>query len=286
MDESDEGTMKIQARKFVAAATIVMIFTTQARASWFSDLTGVNIDPWQGQFQIGPPQPGQALQRLPDVIQRLPQDVANLANPLGLALAASVREGEAQASYGARPIPPAIFQQLQGFFDPAFLVGVRYNTFDSASINLQTAVMLLNNDVAAITLNSVIVFRSDADAQNPVLWAHELTHVIQYRTMGIDTFANVYTTNAWILENQAIDNQNRFAQLSAQGQGGPFQNQQVEYFLIMGRCYYGDANQVLYPADPGTGQVIGQAEGRIFFQNGQYIAQNLTGQTFLAIRTK
>lgn len=278
--------MRMQARKVVAIAAVLAMLNTNAHASWFSDLTGVNIDPWKGQFQIGPPQPGQALQRLPGVIQRLPQDMANLANPAGLALAASVRQGEAQANYGARPIPPAIFQQLQGYFDPAFLAGVRYNTFNNSSINLQSAVMMLNNDVAAITLNNVIVFRDESYTQNPVLWAHELTHVLQYQHMGIDTFANVYTTNAWILENQAIDNQNRFSQFLAQAQGGGSQVQQFAYFLINGGCYYGDANQIIYPADPGSGQIIGPAAGRVYFQNGQYIAQALNGQMFLAQRTR
>ena len=280
--------MKTHFQRALAFVMIGALLSTQAHASWFSDLTGVNIDPWKGQFQIGTPQPGQAIQRLPDVIRRLPQDVANLANPAGLALAAAVRQGEAQASNGAQPIPPNVYQQLQGYFDPGFLQSVRYNTFDSGvGISLESAVMMLNNDVAAITLNDIIVFRNQNDAQNPVLWAHELTHVIQYRTMGIDTFANVYTTNAWILENQAIDNQNRFAQVLAQrGNGFNQGQQQFAYFNVSGQCLYGDQAGNLYPANPFTGQVIGPANGRVYFQNGQYFAVDAMGRTFLAIRTR
>jgi hypothetical protein len=253
--------------------------------SWFSDLTGVNVDPWKGQFQVGTPQPGQAIQELPGEISRLPQNVANLYNPFGLALAAAIRNGEAQARNGAQSIPMQMFQELSGFFDPGFLQSVLFNSFESSQISLQSAMMIFNNHVGAITLNDVIVFRTNADTIAAELWSHELTHVLQYRYMGIDTFANVYTTNSWILENQAIDNRNRFVQTRNPAfAGGPFQ--QVAYFTVNGQCYFEDSNGVLFPADPMSGQVIGPAVARIVFQNGQYFAVDASGQYYPAIRTR
>lgn len=183
--------------------------------SWWSDLTGVDLNPWKGHFQVGAPHPGEAIQQLPAAISRLPQDVANLANPLGLALAIAIRNGESQAMNGAQGIPPYIIGELQGFFDVGFLQSVWINSFDRNQISLQSEIMIFNDHTGAVTLNNVIVFRYSGNMAQNTLWAHELTHVIQYRTMGIDTFANVYTTNSWILENQAIDNANRFAQTHA-----------------------------------------------------------------------
>lgn len=269
-------------RRALVVVVVTALLSVPAQASWFSDLTGVNIDPWHGQFQIGIPQPGRAIQQLPDQIRQLPQSIGNLFNPAGLALAAAVRQAEGQAGFGARPIPASVYQGLLPFFAPGFLQSVHYNTFDRARITLDSAVLLFNNDIVAITLNDVVVFRNEDDAQNVVTWAHELTHVQQYRYMGIDTFANVYSTNAWILENQAIDQQSRVAQAIWGGQ--PIQ--QSAYFNVNGHYLYGDAAHNLFPANPLTGQVLGPANGRVFLQNGQYWAVDSLGVTWLAIRVR
>jgi hypothetical protein len=275
--------MKSHIKKITAVLTMIGLFSTQSQASWLSDALGVNIDPWAGKFQIGMPQRGRAIQQLPGVIQRLPQDAANLLNPMGLALAASVRQAEAQASYGARPIPFDVYQQLQPFFPPDVLQSVRFNTFDSTRITLDSAVMLLNNDVAAITLNSIVVFRGENEAQNSVVWAHELTHVLQYRARGIDTFANTYTTNAWILENEAKDAETRIdLMLSGNLQAA----QQFAYFFVTGQYLYGDAIGNLYPADPRNGIVVGPPNGRVYFQSGQYWAVDMYGRTWPAQRVR
>jgi hypothetical protein len=160
-----------------------------------------------------------------------------------------VRQAQAQASYGARPIPASVYQQLQGYLLPTFCRA--YNTFDNARISLDNAVMLLNHDVVAITLNDIIVFRNENEPENAYTWAHQLTHALQYRNMGIDAFANTYTTNAWVLENQAKDNAARFAQTLAAGQGQQVQ-QQFAYFNVTGQFLYGDAYGNLYPANPAS----------------------------------
>ena len=41
----------------------------------------------------------------------------------------------------------------------------------------------------AITLGEVIAFSDGAQAQEVEVWAHELTHVIQYEELGIEAFA-------------------------------------------------------------------------------------------------
>src|SRR5690606_37525796 len=61
----------------------------------------------------------------------------------------------------------------------------------------------------AVTLVDTIVFSSRYGASRRFLWAHELTHVMQYRELGIEDFARVYVTNPQLLERQAWDNARR-----------------------------------------------------------------------------
>jgi hypothetical protein len=298
------------------ASLILSMSIPQASASWLSDFLGVNIDIPAGKVQIGTPQPIPALQRLPGVISRLPQDIANLANPAGDALAFALRQAKAQASFGAQPIPPYIRQVLQPYFPPDILNSVRFNTFDRARIGLDSAVMMLNNDVAAITLEDITVFRNQADAQTAyLLWAHELTHVIQFRSRGIDTFANMYTTNSWVLENEAKDRAAWVYQqttAAAYDFGPPAPPPPVQatsnfnnfsYYNINNGLYAADANSawvdpsgaiimgLLYPCNPQTGVLIGPAVAVMTQQtmgpsNGRYIAFDSRGNAFFAIRLK
>jgi len=62
----------------------------------------------------------------------------------------------------------------------------------------------------AITLGEVIAFSDGMEAQEDVeLWAHELTHVIQYEELGIETFAFEYLRDFSNLESQASSNASR-----------------------------------------------------------------------------
>ena len=52
--------------------------------------------------------------------------------------------------------------------------------------------------------------KKNTQAQQDVeVWAHELTHVIQYEQLGIETFAFEYSYDFTDLENQARDNASR-----------------------------------------------------------------------------
>ena len=66
-------------------------------------------------------------------------------------------------------------------------------------------------DAAAITLIDVVLFRSDADARHDLkLWAHELTHVEQYRRWGVDGFVARYVADSGAVEREAYANADRF----------------------------------------------------------------------------
>lgn len=60
LGENGEKQMNRHLNRAIAVAMMGSLLSVQAHASWFSDLTGVNIDPWHGKFEIGPPQPGRA----------------------------------------------------------------------------------------------------------------------------------------------------------------------------------------------------------------------------------
>jgi hypothetical protein len=181
-------------------------------------------------------------------------------------------------------MPPAIRQQLQAYFPADVLQSVRYTTFDAARLGLDTAVMMLNNDVVAITLEDLVVFRNEAEANSVGTWAHELTHVLQYRSRGVETFANTYTTNAWALENEAKDNARRISTALAGAPG--LTADQFAYFNVTGQFLYGDVYGNLYPADPASGRILGPPNGRVFLFNGQYFAVDSFGREFLAVRVR
>ena len=62
----------------------------------------------------------------------------------------------------------------------------------------------------AITLGEVIAFSDGMQATQDVeVWAHELTHVMQYEQLGVETFAFQYSYDFTDLEDQARDNASR-----------------------------------------------------------------------------
>lgn len=137
--------------------------------------------------------------------------VLNQANRLlGKALQRWVEESRQRAlANGVSPIPPGIREQLQAFFDPEILETVRYRVGDEIPTTL-THALLQNPDVSAVTLVDLIVFQHAEDAQsNVALWAHELTHVQQYRELGIDVFTTRYVRDYVSLESPAYQMQSR-----------------------------------------------------------------------------
>ena len=121
----------------------------------------------------------------------------------GRALGEAIRHSRNAAIGQTQPIPANIRERLRDFFSDDVLNRARYKVGDSgvASVARNT---LFNPNVGAITLDDVIVFRSDADArENHSLWAHELRHVAQYLEWGVNSFAVQYVKDAGRVENEA-----------------------------------------------------------------------------------
>jgi hypothetical protein len=140
--------------------------------------------------------------------QQWGQDLGGLAAQL---LAQWIAESRQQMlSSGTRPVPPQIVQSLAGYFPPELLNQVRYRSGGSTEMSLP-GLMFQYGDAAAITLVDVVMFRSEADAQTDTkLWAHELTHVMQYRRWGVDGFASRYVADSNAVEREAYGNADRY----------------------------------------------------------------------------
>lgn len=204
-------------RKFRCAAiamVLLLLNADLARASWLSEITGVDINIPAGTISFRVPRPD----AIPDMLKNLPQDILEALNPQGQQLAFLIREAQAQAKNGAQPIPAAIRSLLQSFFPAYILDKARWNVYDANRWTLDSLVLgtdcsdlhlpfNIDCKMGALTLDQTIVFRGSADAQNNfVTWAHELVHVSQYDSMGIDGFAFVYASpGAYSLEKQAYD---------------------------------------------------------------------------------
>lgn len=112
---------------------------------------------------------------------------------------------------GVSPIPPQIYQGLVGFFHPYVLNRVRYRSGWGNELALPSLAFHYG-DAAAITLGpDIVMFRDENEAQNNLsLWAHELTHALQYERWGTLDFAKRYVKDHTGVEREAIDNAARF----------------------------------------------------------------------------
>jgi hypothetical protein len=112
---------------------------------------------------------------------------------------------------GVRPVPPAVYRSLLGYFPAALLQRCRFATGSSRALTLP-ALAFSYGDATAITLGDVILFKTERLADTDLkTWAHELTHVMQYQRWGVDGFADRYVRDSAAVEQEAIDNANRFA---------------------------------------------------------------------------
>jgi hypothetical protein len=126
-------------------------------------------------------------------------------------LAELIESGRQQAiADGVRAIPPAVYRSLLGYFPAALLQKVRFASGATKPLTLP-ALAFTYGDAIAVTLGDVVLFKSERRARSDLkVWAHELTHVMQYQRWGIDGFAARYVRDSAAVEQEAIDNANRF----------------------------------------------------------------------------
>lgn len=186
-------------------AFLMLFIPSYVSASWLSEITGIDIDLNRGSISVKPPN----IAAVPQMIQNLPKDLGQaLLNPVAPALATTIRSSRGQAlNRGVQAIPPQIRQDLAPYFPPQILDKVRWTTADGVSID--GALKNWLNQEGAVTYDEVIVFANSGLTNSTELWAHELTHVLQYSQMGIETFAFQYSVDWNGIESQARSNATR-----------------------------------------------------------------------------
>jgi len=176
-----------------------------AEASWLSNITGVDVNIPRGTVTFGVPRPDQ----IPQMLQNLPKDTAQFfLNPLGGGLAFEIRRAKESARQNCSPVPADVATPLAAFFPPGLFPGVCAAVVGNGST--LDAWAIRDFGMAAITLEDVIVFRSSEDAHDAVLWSHELTHVLQYRRLGVEGFAALYASPALDALEQEARNFDQF----------------------------------------------------------------------------
>jgi hypothetical protein len=111
-------------------------------------------------------------------------------------------QGRNIAETGSLPIPPYIRKQLTGYSTEDSMKNVRYRIGNLGSLNLATVPEQVGF-ADAVTLIDVVVFRDAIAAATVSLWAHELTHVDQFRKWGVHGFAVRYAQDWQAVEAPA-----------------------------------------------------------------------------------
>lgn len=190
-------------KKSILPSLFFILFVTQTNAqSFLARITGIDVDLNRGTVSVKAPE----IKAIPQMIQNLPKDVGQaLLNPNAPVLASAIRFSRGQAlNRGVQAIPANVKQQLAPYFPPSILENARWTTANGVSID--GALKNWFNQEGAVTLDEVIVFSDAALTNNVELWAHELTHVLQYSQMGVETFAFQYSYDWNSLEGQARTN--------------------------------------------------------------------------------
>jgi hypothetical protein len=121
---------------------------------------------------------------------------------------------ESAIANGVKPVPAQIHRELLGFFPESLLRKARYASGQADAISIP-GLALEYGHIDAITLVDVILFQDDhAALTDAKLWAHELTHVMQYERWGVEGFARRYLQDYHAVEHEAISNADRFVSWS------------------------------------------------------------------------
>lgn len=121
----------------------------------------------------------------------------------GPALAAAIRLARAEALRGpVKRLPAALKRTFAPHYSGNALDKARW-LVAAPSSPLGRLLARWPVKEGAVTLGEVIVFKTERAARSPLLFAHELVHVEQYRRLGIDGFAQRYSVARTSMEDEA-----------------------------------------------------------------------------------
>lgn len=126
---------------------------------------------------------------------------------LAATLANALRSSQEQARQaGTQPIPPQIHAALLTWYPADLLQGIDYRV--GVGVGADTTLQswsIRYGDAVAVTTIDTITFANAFDATNDVaLWAHEVTHVEQFRRWGVMDFARRYVRDHLAVEREAL----------------------------------------------------------------------------------
>jgi hypothetical protein len=181
----------------------------------------------------------------------------------GAALAQMIIQSHNTAINGSMSIPSTIRQQLTGYASEDSMNRVRYKAGDNGALNL--AHLIEQGGMAsAVTLIDVVVFRGPSEAEDPSIWAHELTHVDQYRDWGVNSFAVQYVRNWHGVEDPAYAKGNSYASWAAnQGDASTDPAQQFGNFCYANGGRYGPGPGLAVGSQCVANTPVGQMAGTI-----------------------
>ena len=120
-------------------------------------------------------------------------------NPLQVTaapLAAAIRAARERHAVNAKPLPDDVKKALTAHFDAATLNRAKY-AVGTVEITLPNFIgkgnKFMGNDYAVV-VDDIIVFSSDPPSYDKAAfwWAHEVTHIDQYRRVGVESFSFKY----------------------------------------------------------------------------------------------
>lgn len=186
--------------RLAAALLLAAIAAAPAQASWREDWR----DAWDQGAVAAEDAAREAASRSERALRdrRIPTEVAP-------ALAVTIRLSRERAyATGVRRAPDHVIRALSPYFSPALLNQVRWRP-PMPRPSMSGLLVGWYFREGAVTLNDVVLFSDARLAQDVAFWAHELTHVEQYRRYGVDGFAQRYVSDWESLEREATQRANR-----------------------------------------------------------------------------
>lgn len=128
---------------------------------------------------------------------------------LAFPLAAAIRDARAKYDGQAQPLPSEVKQILAPIIPPDVLARARW-VVDDFRLALPAAInsgqKLFSGTDHAVVVDDIIVFSrrpGSSEIGDLEWWAHEIYHVYQYSSFGVDEFAYRYAKDWASLENEA-----------------------------------------------------------------------------------
>ncbi|MBL4786825.1 MAG: DUF4157 domain-containing protein [Cohaesibacteraceae bacterium] len=233
--------------RIVVSAVLVFLFSIQPSLS--GGFIGNFIEKACGNCGLGKKLDGlhKAIGSPMDIPGRIAREsVVETAGPL---LGEAIRHSRDNArAAGTKPIPSQMFQKLVLFYPRSLLLSIQFRVGQGHELSVQ-ANSFRFGDATAVALIDTIIFRSENDVRNDVLWAHEIKHIDQFQRWGLSNFGKRYVRNHSAVEKEAETTAQQYSNLrnaSVRKQNNSRTNQKISAgfdWLYIGRFKNGWRNR-------------------------------------------